>query len=95
MRCIACELFDVAQPWATEVHHIVDRGTRKHSGGHDATLPLCAWHHRGVCKDCCTSSDMAVLFGPSLALEKRQFCIVFWPERELLVRVNLRLQVAA
>src|SRR5690606_40472407 len=48
MRCIACVIEGRSQPHRTEVHHIVDKGYRSHSGGHDATLPLCSWHHRGI-----------------------------------------------
>ena len=91
MRCIACEIYGTYQPWPTEVHHLVDKGYRKHSGGHDATIPLDSWHHRGVVKDGLTSSDMTMLYGPSLAKNKRAFVGVFGTERDLLARVNERL----
>lgn len=94
MGCLACELFGVAgrQPLPTEAHHIVDNGYRKHSGGHMATLPLCGWHHRGVCTpDWMTSSMMEAKYGPSFALRKKQFIAQIGTERELLEIIDGRL----
>src|SRR5690554_1066325 len=88
MRCIACTVEGVDQPSRTEVHHIVDKGYRKHSGGHDSTLPLCGWHHRGECKEGYTAAHMRGYYGPSLALHKRDFVGVYTTERELLEVVN-------
>lgn len=95
MRCIACEREGVSQPWQTEVHHLVDKGSRKHSGGHDATIPLCAWHHRGLCKENVSGQGMDTLYGPSLARTKRAFVIRYGTERELLATVDGRLERAA
>lgn len=80
------------QPGRTEAHHIVDKGSRKHSGGHDATIPLCAWHHRGICIEYVTSSEMKALHGPSLALHKREFKALYGTERKLLAEVNEQLE---
>ena len=43
LPCVACQKENIQQPLATEVHHIVDKGYRSHSGGHDATIPLCSY----------------------------------------------------
>ena len=86
--CIACRLHGAAQPNRTEVHHIVDRGYRKHSGGHESTIPLCQWHHRGVCLDGYTGTQMTEKWGPSMALAKRDFVRTYGTERELLKLVN-------
>lgn len=99
-RCIACDLRDVRQPNQTEIHHIVDKGNREASGGHDATLPLCSWHHRGVpsfqaMRGKSTERRMADQYGPSLALQKRAFVEVFGTERRLLLIVNAMLEVEA
>lgn len=98
MTCIACELNGPAwaQPNRTEVHHLVDKGTRKLSGGHKATLPLCAWHHRGVVPRQHTALFMLGRYGPSLALQKRAFVARYGTERALLARVDKKLaEVAA
>ena len=86
--CVCCVSMKMPQPFPTEAHHIVDKGYRKHSGGHQSTLPLDAWHHRGMCLDGMTSKQMEAKYGPSLALNKRLFIVVFGSERELLSRVN-------
>ena len=77
---------------ATEIHHLVDKGTRKLSGGHDAVIPLCAWHHRGIPDTGVRTAVMRDVLGPSMALEKRAFVEEFGTERELLWWVNAELQ---
>lgn len=95
MQCMCCEIEGVAQPFPTEAQHLVDKGTRKHSGGHSATIPLCAWHHRGICLDGLTGKSMAMHYGPSLALSKRTFCDIYGTERELLMIVDNRLSCSS
>lgn len=80
------------QPFPTECHHIVDRGYRKHSGGHMASIPLEAWHHRGICLDYLTAREMTKLYGPSLALHKKSFIAQYGDERSLLEQINSQLQ---
>lgn len=87
--CICCWNFAAVHRNA-EIHHIVDKGYRKHSGGHDATLPLCEWHHRGETRVAPTWHLQENL-GPSLALNKREFIRVFGTERQLLETVNAML----
>lgn len=102
MPCIACDMeatfakrrgesFD-GQPFPTEAHHIVDKGYRAHSGGHSATLPLDAWHHRGICLEGLTAREMTFLYGPSLARQKRAFIAIYGAERELLAVIDARLE---
>jgi hypothetical protein len=88
MRCIACVIEGRSQPHRTEVHHIVDKGYRSHSGGHDATLPLCSWHHRGIPPNGMKVDEAIFHYGPSLALNKRRFIETYGTERELLETVN-------
>lgn len=88
MRCIACVIEGCRQPGHTEVHHIVDKGTRKHSGGHDSTIPLDSWHHRGIPPEGMKVDEALFLFGPSLALHKKRFIETYGTERELLEIVN-------
>jgi hypothetical protein len=93
MPCVCCELLGCRQPSPTEVHHLVDKGYRKHSGGHSASLPLCGWHHRGEDQHWPTRK-MLVDFGPSLARSKRDFTVKFGSERELLAKVDIKLSLA-
>lgn len=86
LGCIACHLdggFKVP-----EIHHLVDKGYRKHSGGNQATIPLCAWHHRGEPEMDKTVTQMRMMRGPSMTLERREFDKVYGSQRELLARVN-------
>jgi len=92
MGCICCWNYrGVHQP--AEIHHLVDKGYRKHSGGHDATLPLCVWHHRGEHEH--GVSHAIQVYGPSLARNKREFIRVFGTERQLLETVNAMLERVA
>jgi hypothetical protein len=85
--CVACRKKGLG--WrAVDIHHIVDRGYRKHSGGNRATLPLCEYHHRGVPAEGFLNGSMYLIYGPSLALQKREFKRVFGDERQLLAEVD-------
>jgi len=88
LPCICCQIEGVGQPFRTEAHHIVDKGYRKHSGGDESRLPLCIWHHREICLDKKTSSEMLFEYGPSLALHKKRFIETYGTERELLARLE-------
>lgn len=91
MRCVCCEIEQVKQPWPTEIDHLVDKGNRKHSGGHDATIPLCSWHHRGLCLDGISAETMKGRYGPSFALQGRLAASWYGTKRYLLERVNAML----
>jgi hypothetical protein len=95
MRCMACEIDGYGtQAGRTEAHHIVAQSYRKHQGGHLGTLPLCAWHHRGEPFTDWSKSRMELVYGPSLADSKRQFIARYGMERDLLAKINQRLEVA-
>lgn len=90
--CAACLLRgNRFQAGRTEIHH---RTTGDLHGqkqlGHDHTVALCSWHHRGVCMGAETSEDMRFLYGPSLALHKRDF--VEWLQDNLGERSTAALQ---
>lgn len=96
LPCMCCVKMGIGQKTRTEVHHLVDKGTRKLSGGHSATIPLCAYHHRGtLTADGTSSNEMASLFGPSLAINKKAFLVAFGSERDLLKRVDAILEMWA
>lgn len=67
-----------------DVHHLVDKGTRKHSGGHWSTLPLCPWHHRGIITDERSQREIEAKHGPSLKHSKKAFIERYGTERHLL-----------
>lgn len=95
LGCICCHLDDRVYPCGpTEIHHIVDGGTRKNSGGDEATIPLGRWHHQQIPLWGSTVSEMRRIFGPYLksrdAFRKR-----YGTERELLAKVNAMIGVAA
>lgn len=85
--CIHCRLLGWFND-EVDIHHIVDRGYRRLSGGDAATIPLCAWAHRGHCNEGMTVTDMRLRFGPSLFHHKKAFIERFGTERELLAKVN-------
>lgn len=87
LPCLACVQIG-ANITPVEAHHIVDKGYRRLSGGHQATIPLCEWHHRGAFRLGMTATEMTNIFGPSLARSKRAFISKFGTERDLLARTN-------
>lgn len=90
--CAACHLRrNQTQAGVTEIHH---RTTGDMHGqkqlGHDATVALCSYHHRGVTFPGFTQILMRERFGPSLALHKRDF--VEWIQDVLGERSTAALQ---
>lgn len=83
--CIACRIrFGMGAP--ADVHHITEGGRRL---GHDFTIPLCPWHHRGI--SAFPDRVATEKYGPSLAKSKREFVGEFGTEKTLLHRVNVLL----
>jgi len=87
--CIVTLTFDgiYVEP---DIHHILSGGRRI---GHDATIPLSPWYHRGVPLDGMSKAAMTETFGPSLAYEKRAFVDRFGSEMELLEITNNVLRI--
>lgn len=86
--CIACVISGHLACGKLDMHHLVDKGYRKHSGGNQATIPLGAWHHRGEPFMDTTATQMRLKFGPSMAHESKEFARIYGSQRELLARVN-------
>lgn len=78
--CVCCKQLGIYT--VPEIHHIVDKGYRKHSGGNQATLPLCPYHHRQ------TDHGDVNRYGPSLAHGSKLFTKRWGTQRELLEKVN-------
>lgn len=69
-----------------EIHHLVEGRKRL---GHQFTIPLSPWFHRGVPpRFDMRPSEATKEIGPSLALSKREFVARFMTERQLLERTN-------
>jgi hypothetical protein len=96
MPCICCVSAEQSkhyprgteQPNRTTAHHLVDKGNRKASGGHQATIPLCEWHHQGYPLELWLAIEMKAKWGPSLELHKREFIATYGTERFLLKETN-------
>jgi hypothetical protein len=87
--CIACLIAGrEEQGGPTEIHHLVDKGSRKASGGNQSTIPLCRWCHRGEPIIAKGARYMRERFGPSMFLESRAFAQLYGSQRYLLSRVN-------
>jgi hypothetical protein len=86
LGCIAC-LID-GRYSEGDIHHLVDKGSRKASGGNAASICLCPWHHRSVIPDGKTERYMREIYGPSLRLESKEFHRVYGTDRYLLGYVN-------
>ena len=89
--CIACRLSGVFSQ--ADIHHVLSGGRRK---GHQATIPLCPWHHRGVPPTPgYTAEDDTRLRGPSLAHGSKPFHAKFGTQQELLAKVNKMIKSCA
>lgn len=86
--CVCCRIAGLLGCGQVEIHHIVDNGYRRLSGGHDATLPLGIWHHRGVLPEGFNIISATEAFGPSLAHGSKPFHARWGSQRELLAKLN-------
>lgn len=78
--CLACRqmgYFDVP----AECHHLLN-GYRI---GHDSTIALCPYHHRGVDITGMGLETLYRILGPSLELNKKEFHETFGTDNELLM----------
>lgn len=74
-----------------EIHHLVEGRKRL---GHQFTIPLSPWFHRGVPPQMdMRPSEATEALGPSLALSKRAFVDRFDTERGLLEQANKLIEV--
>ena len=75
--CLAC-LQDGRVGVPSDMHHPL-KGYRM---GEDITVPLCAWHHRGVMPG--NPDEVAKYWGPSLQLHRRAFRQCYGTDEQLL-----------
>lgn len=84
MGCVACHL--EGNGWeGPDVHHVLLGGER---AGHQHTIPLCPWHHRGANVTPLSDEEVRALRGPSLKHEKRAFIERYGTEGQLVQIVN-------
>ena len=87
--CILCRRYlHVYEP--PEIHHLTDCGRRR---GHDFTVGLCPWHHRGVSILPVQMAELAM--GPSLARGAKPFRAHWGSDDELLDEQNRLIGVVA
>lgn len=84
LGCICCRQLGIIAAGA-EVHHLTLGGLAgQKRRGHDETVTLCAWHHRGVISSGETGRSMELRFGPSLARGSKEFRRTFGTDDQLL-----------
>ena len=87
--CICCCILGIPGV-PGDIHHIVDKGYRRLSGGNSSTLCLCPYHHRHA-----SAAGADSRYGPSLAHGSKLFAARWGSQRELLARVNDMLSAKA
>ncbi len=86
LGCVVSRLIDVGRWEPAEIHHLVEGRKRL---GHQFTIPLSPWFHRGIPSSFDVRPSQATkALGPSLALNKRAFVDRFGRERQLLELTN-------
>lgn len=76
----------------TEVHHLTSCGMRL---GHEFTIALCQWHHRGEPPMGHSKSEATKIYGPSYADGRKPFMAVYGTDSELLEEQNRILEQGA
>lgn len=82
--CVACYLNGFEHKTLAEIHHYLSGGKRI---SHDATVPLCTWHHQGTSAEA-KPSTLLRLLGPSWHKHRRAFRARYGSDAELLETVN-------
>jgi hypothetical protein len=87
--CLACRLRFPKLMRLCEIHHLTRGG---HHGmprlGHDHTIGLCAWHHRGEPEGSTRARKLRAWLGPSYFHEAVDFREVFGDDEFLLEAQN-------
>ena len=83
--CICCMLLTSYSYRLPEIHHRVS-GYKRH--GHQETIPLCEYHHRGLRPDGLSAQECLGTLGPALTDGRATFEAFFGPEELLLKYTN-------
>jgi hypothetical protein len=87
--CVCCRQLRIANDLPIEIHHLNIGGLAgQKRRGHDETVALCAWHHRGVISHGETASSMQWKFDCSLARGSKEFRRTFGTDDLLLQYQN-------
>lgn len=78
--CVCCHMRGQGSVWP-DVHHLLSGNRRR---GHQFTIGLCAWHHRGFVAAPYSRQWMTERLGPSLAHGSKPFRAEFGSDDELL-----------
>ncbi|MFN7782273.1 MAG: Ref family recombination enhancement nuclease [Lysobacterales bacterium] len=79
-RCVACWKRGIVTI-GCDAHHLLSGGRRI---GHEASVALCVWHHRGHPFDGVTPPQMRFQYGPSLMDGSKAFRAAYGTDAELL-----------
>ena len=87
LGCVACILENkkADEPVEPEIHHYLSGGKRI---GHDASVPLCYWHHHGLPFDEVPTAWLLAELGPSFHKHTRAFRLRYGTDKELIETVN-------
>lgn len=93
LGCIACildgqiEAFSINPRLQPDIHHMLSGG---HRISHEATVPLCYWHHKGEVEPYSglTLKVMLPYYGPSWHKHRRAFRERYGSDAELIEIVN-------
>jgi hypothetical protein len=90
--CVACLISTGRPNYNVDVHHLNEHGRAGQKRRGDAfTIPLCAWHHRGLPPNGKDSKWATEFMGPSLAKSSKAFRARYGTDDELLAMTNERL----
>jgi hypothetical protein len=97
LPCLACQIEGLAiQCGRTEEHHLNLGGLAgQKRRGNEYSIPLGAWHHRGVPPEGMTADMASRTYGPSLARSSKLFRFTYGSDDQLLALTNLKLQAVA
>ena len=87
--CICCKAEGLYRV-PVEAHHLLSGNRRR---GHQFSLPLCRWHHRG--ETMLTKDQATQTWGPSLADGSKPFHERYGSDDELLAKTNELLKAVA
>jgi hypothetical protein len=86
--CWPCNVIGFPEMYP-EIHHLNEDGKAgQERRGDEFTVPLCPWHHRGVCMQGYVETQMLLMLGPSLKLHSRLFRERFGTDDVILAKVD-------
>lgn len=84
MGCIVSRLY-LNRFAQADIHHLLSGNKRR---GHQYTIPLSPWFHRGIPPIGLSAMQAAMIYGPSLAKSSKRFREMYGDDDSLLAEVN-------